>query len=264
MSKFNDLFASKTYPEATEKIYAVAKYYPDFVRVFQPAQPFDKLLSGMEATKKLDRTKGSYNQSPEDDLLRSLRRSKNKITDYVLCNRFELFATFTFKDDRQNVDRCKRKMSDWIKNQQKRKGKFSYLIIPELHKDRESLHFHALLKNYGGRLKIATNPNNGRIVAANGKFIYTIPSYRLGFTNVVKIDDTEESHARVGSYVRKYITKDMPLFFGKNRYWASRGLLLPHIEHNPSDWYLNKTPIRFYESKYGLTQDFSLKDGAVE
>jgi hypothetical protein len=249
IERLTALFGSVTEIEASYKVYASATYYPDFVRVYIPNEPYDKLLPGMERKSVLVRTKIGSGEATETDIERSLRRSKKAIRDYALCNKFELFATFTFKDDRQNIARSKTKMANWLKNQQKRKGRFEYLIVPEFHKDRESLHFHALIKNYSGEVKAATH--NGQPVIKRGRQYYELPSYQSGFTNVKKIDNTLESHTKIGFYVSKYITKDMPLFFGKNRYWASGGLALPRTEDNPDTWYLRQAPQNTHETEYG-------------
>jgi len=44
----------------------------------------------------------------------------------------------------------------------------------------------------------------------------------------IQIDNVE----KVSSYVRKYITKDMPTFHGKNRYFCSQGLQRPEVHKN--------------------------------
>jgi hypothetical protein len=199
----------------------IAKIYPDFVKVITYNEPtLQRLpdLEGGEAT-----TLTSKSETSEDSLSRSIRRTKTTISDLVLCNKFDMFATFTFKKDRQDVEKCKRKMSDWLHSQQKKHGKFKYLIVPEFHKDGKSIHFHALLKNYKGHLK-KTN------IKQKGRTIYNIKSYRSGFTTLVFIDD----HKKVSSYIKKYITKSMPQFTNKQRYWCSTSLnrpekiLLPH------------------------------------
>lgn len=243
--------------QATYMVYARATYYPDFTEVYIPNVPYPKQEEGVEARKQPYGT--SENPVPKDteeDIERSLRRSKKQIKAYELCNQFELFATFTFKDGRQDIKLCKRRMADWLKNQQKRNGKFQYLVVPEFHKDGVSLHFHALLKGYTGKLKPAINPHTGQELTQKTRTIYTIPSYRSGFTNVVKIEDSPESRAKVGSYIRKYITKDMPRLFGQNRYWASHDLKLPPSEDNPPNWYVTTKADEEYVGEFGVIKYF--------
>jgi hypothetical protein len=113
-------------------------------------------------------------------------------------------------------------MGYWLNNQRILHGKFKYLIVPEYHKDNKSLHFHGLFLGYNGNLV-----DSGR--TKNGRTIYNINSYRAGFTTAVRIDNRE----KVASYVAKYITKDMPKFRNKQRYWCSNGLKRPLKIVNP-------------------------------
>jgi hypothetical protein len=153
----------------------------------------------------------------ENNLKKTLSRSKTTIQDIVLCNNFSQFVTFTFKDDRYDIEKCKQKLSKWIKNQKKIRGDFQYILVPEFHKDHKAIHFHGLLQNYKGKLKLAKDYKNKLP-------IYNITSYRLGFSTLTHI----ESQEKVSSYIRKYITKDMPTM-GKNkkRFWTSQHLKRP-------------------------------------
>jgi len=225
--------------DAYIEVVAQASYYPDSVRVFIPNEPFKKRLPGFDAplqpasdmSLKLEKT------SNETNLERSLRRTKKKIKDYVLCNDFDLFCTFTFAEDRQNINRSKKRMANWLKNQRTDSGKFRYLIVPEFHKDAASLHFHALFGSYKGKVVQSFNSNNGKSIIQNGREVFELPSYSHGFTNVKKIDADAVSRSKVAFYLQKYITKDMPVFTNKNRYWTSHGLKKPIVEDNPEIWY---------------------------
>jgi len=147
------------------------------------------------------------------------------ISDIVLCNDFDMFATFTFKSDRSDVEKSKSKMSKWLENQQTKYGKFQYLIVPEFHKKHGAIHFHALLKNYKGQLS-----DSGKM--QKGRKVYNIKSYKAGFSTVVKIDNID----KVSSYVKKYITKDMPMFHGRKRFWCSQKLRRPiHTKNTTID-----------------------------
>ena len=243
-------------PTISTVIYAKATYYPNFVRIYIPKEPYPKHPEGFEkpATKGSLRTQAD--ELDETDTERSIRRTRKKIKDYVLCNEFELFATFTFKNDRQNIDRCKTRMADWLKNQRSRISKFDYIIVPEFHKDKQSLHFHALFRGYKGKLVQSLNATTAQPIKQNGHNVYEIPGYTLGFTNVKIIDKNIDSQTKVGFYIQKYITKDMPLFFGKNRYWNSKGLNLPKTEDNPQEWYKHIKPDREYRNDNGVILEF--------
>jgi hypothetical protein len=275
MDNINNL--SKTFGPIKEvdayfKVTSKATYYPTFTRIYIPDSPYDKLIPFMEPVKKIKTINGRPYKASEEDLVRSIRRTKKHITDYVLCNQFELFITLTFdelKIDRYDIDSCKTSVSGWLKNQQKRKGKFEYIVVPELHKD-GALHFHALFSNYKGYIKNSVSPYSGKQIMKKGRKVYEIPSYRLGNTYVEKIEGTEEDHIKTKLYLAKYIKKGMPLFHGKKRFWASNGLILPLAEDNPGSWYEKFKPIREYRSDFGVTYDYPIvlkdleKDGQAK
>ena len=252
--KLTDLFGSVSEVEASYKVHAKETHYLDLITVYVPNVPYDKLLPGMELSSKSKslRTKKGSGESSEEDFERFARRSIKKIRDYALSNRFELFVTFTLKLDRQDINKCKAKMMNWLKNQQKRNGKFGYLVVPEFHpSDGVSIHFHGLIKGYRGKLKEAINPKTGKPLIQNGRQVYNLPGYRSGFTNVKKVDDTPEGRGKTAHYLYKYITKDMPRLFGQNRYLVSDGLAKPRVIENPTDWYLHQPPDRTYTNDYG-------------
>lgn len=199
------------------------KIYPNFTKLYVFKSPVKVRISGYEEQNKsqANATDKKGFENPVADIV-SVQRTKTHISDLVLCNDFTLFATFTFKSDRQDIKKCKRKMSNWLHSQQKLHGKFKYLIIPEFHKDKKSIHFHALINGYKGRLK-----KTG--IKLRGREVYNLLGYRSGFSTVVKIDEVD----KVSSYVKKYITKDMPHFSGKKRYWHSTGLIMPVKIQNP-------------------------------
>jgi hypothetical protein len=255
------IFGKVTKIEASYEVFASAKYYPHFIKVFIPNDPYRKMIPFMEEIKdEIDtedwksRVIDSTKTSNETHLERSIRRTRTLISDYSLCNEFELMATFTFSPkktrDRYNPDLIKSQMNNWLKNEKTRKGNFPYLIVPEFHKDGKALHFHALIKDYPGRLT-----DSGKRI--NGRKAYNFKSYTLGINSAVKIDSTE----KVSSYVMKYITKDMPLFHAKHRFWATKGLEKPKVVDNPSDWYLKHKPLRTYANEYGRLLYFDIRKG---
>lgn len=236
-------------------VYAKATYFRDRIRVFKPNTPYNKLLPGLNPIKTAKgklRNQGTV--SPEDSE-RSVRRSKKMVRDYCQYNKFEIFATFTFSTDRQNIPKNMAKMNTWLENQRKRTGKFEYLIVPEFHKDGRSLHFHALVKGYKGKLTQAISPKTGKPLNKRGQ-VFSFAGYRHGYSRAQLITDTPESHAKVGNYVGKYITKDMtPALFGKHRYWRSSGVKSPETEDNPA-WLKEAKPSKVTICEYGGIFEF--------
>lgn len=217
----------KTYnlKDTTQLVFSYKKTYPKYTKLILYNRPYVKTIEGFEPHEQKKATAShKKSQDPiqeEDNKHLSLSRTKRKITDLTICNDFDAFATFTFKHNREDINYCKQTMSNWLQSQQKKYGKFNYIIVPEYHKNKKAIHFHALLKNYQGKL----TPTKHKI---KGRKVYNIKSYRSGFTTLVKIDNIE----KVSSYIRKYITKDMPKMESKKRYWRSTGLIQPIVEIN--------------------------------
>lgn len=169
---------------------------------------------------------------------RSLKRTKSTISDIILCNKFDYWCTFTFdrkKHKRYDPQHCKTTMSLWLHRQRAHSPNLQYLIVPEFHKKCEicsttrqpecnhpdrpkALHFHAMLKNFNGRLA------DSKKTTKYGQPIYNLSGYRAGLSTAVPIDPNIEA---VSAYMQKYITKEMPLIDGKKRYWCSRDLIRP-------------------------------------
>lgn len=202
---------------------SITKVYPTLTKHYVYNSPILLRKEGFSPQEVKQRiyTKAQEIENKENILNDSIRRTKTTISDIVLCNSFEHFVTFTFAKDRDDINKCKSKMSKWLDTQQKTHGKFSYVIVPEFHKDGKSLHFHALFKGYKGSLHKTNKKIGGRVV-------YNVKSYRKGFTTLVIIDN----HEKVSSYIKKYITKDMPSLSAKKRYWCSTGLIRPYTVQN--------------------------------
>jgi hypothetical protein len=250
--------------EASFRYRELAYVYPDYIKIFKFNGTHPKLMPGFEASKK---QKSSGLNTPINkalDELRSIRRSKQNVRDIIICNDFELFCTFTIASDRQDIAKSKTKIQNWFKNQRNRKGKCHYLAVPELHSDKESLHFHIVIKGFTGELKEAINPKTGKPLKEYGRQIYNIPSFTLGFTKVQMMDNAPVSKEKVSSYISKYITKDMPRFFGKNRYYASKSLIRPQKIYNPP-YYFRQFPIsQKFINDYVEIQLFLRTEGMVE
>lgn len=162
----------------------------------------------------------------------SRKRTLEKIYDYARANTWDYFITLTFdpkKVDRSDYNDCTKKLSQWIKNIKKRYCKdLKYIVVPELHKDGKSFHFHGLISDCDGIDLI----DSGHKTDA-GDVIYNIGKYRLGWTTATKVNNNEA----VTKYITKYITKDLcALTKGKKRYWISRNLDKPLVSTEVYDF----------------------------
>lgn len=277
-------------------IEAQATYYRDMVQVYIPKHPIvssggngkkhptpfpdDYDLKLIELSEHFDELTGLKISKPDNESAqeRSLRRAKKRIGDYILSNDFDLFVTFTMNGehgDREDSEASRTKLIGWLKNQRNRNGKFRYIVVPEFHGDKKALHFHSLIGGYTGKVEQAINPNTGKPLIQKGKATYQLPGYTLGYTNVKLIGSKPEDRSRLSAYLKKYITKDMPVFQNKQRYWVSKHLELPLIENNPEKWYQhvepdwwcefeNGTLLRFDLNKHPLTDIFWEANGRVK
>ncbi|HGI4039696.1 TPA: hypothetical protein ACJSOQ_001993 [Streptococcus agalactiae] len=184
-----------------------------------------------------------------DELYQQSHRIKRRIRHYLLCNDFDLFWTLTFDDAKINSHDyliVKKKIRTWLKAQREKYGKFRYIFIPELHKNGR-LHFHGVTGGFSPKLTKARNTKTGRLIKKNGKQVYNVDSYQLGFSTVTKIDSSK----KVANYITKYITKDLlaiPSGYKQPKYFSSRGLIKPIVSYENLER-------NYFE---GLTPSFSL------
>ena len=149
----------------------------------------------------------------------SLSRTKRTISDIVLCNDFDLFATFTFdpkKNNRYDYNHCLSIMRSWLHKRKSFDKDFAYLVIPEFHKD-GAIHFHALFSHFKGSMR------DSHHFSPSGSPIYNITCFRSGFTTACPIRD----RAGVAKYVQKYITKDFIKRYNRRRFFCSSNLRRP-------------------------------------
>lgn len=223
-------------------LHNVIKEYPKMIQIIVYKQP-QPIYDGARTRRTRDKIDDDYLT-----LERSLRRSKAVIRDLVVCNDFDLFATFTFdprKHDRYNFNSLKLTMLRWLNNQRRTHSPaLQYLIIPEFHKD-GAIHFHALLKNYNGRVN-----RTGKRTRKGKNEVFNLPSFRGGFTTASPINENIEA---VAEYVSKYITKDLIKTFNKNRYFCSQGLIRPKKYKNKFIWLPQLKAQKLYDSKYYQT-----------
>lgn len=153
-------------------------------------------------------------------------RTINNLYDIARCNDWEWFLTFTFApdkvNDRYDYTELSAIMSQWLTNVKRRKcPDMVYLVVPEQHKD-GAWHFHGLFRNIEG----LTLVDSGH-VDAQGRNIYNIQDFKLGFTTATAVGDS----AKACSYLVKYITKELCAATpNMRRYWASKNCQRPTEE----------------------------------
>lgn len=212
--------------------------------------------------------------NPRED---SLKRSKGKIFDIALSNKWDYMITLTL--DGSKIDRYDRKaiikpFTKWLNNMVNRRG-LKYLIVPEYHKD-GAIHFHGLINDslhmeQSGTYKVpwTKKPVKASTVKAHGfkledvRPVLNITDYKFGFSSAVKIDDNVEA---VSKYMTKYTCKDFQKIFGQsffagggvNRELPKLYLDIPYQDLNVTEY---KLPENLGAVKYSLLpseDDFKL------
>ena len=229
-----------------KEICSYAKIYPDSIKIIKYHRPI-VFPNFSEPSQYSAILVNEENAEENDYLQKSINRTKTKISDYVLCNNFSHFATFTFdprnpkvksEENRHDFQKMSSLLKNWLKTEQlnhfRRHGrKFLYLIVPERHKN-GAWHFHALLEGYQNETEGFYTRKNPYITVSelktkkkdkNRKFI---TRYTLGRSEIAPIKDK----TKMSSYIKKYITKELIQDKNAKRYWASRNLKTPEIIPN--------------------------------
>lgn len=196
------------------------KQYPDgSIKAYVYDNPFLYNVDEEKTGSYVEKTPEEIEEERKHSEYQNLRRSKTNIQDYILSNDFDLFVTLTFNSERDDDERCFKKLDNWLRYMRKKHGKFRYILIPERHKTGE-LHFHGVFGDFKGGLTDSTKKYKG-------KTIYNLTEWNYGFTNCSKIIDKKKT----ASYVTKYMTKNLhdSVEKGKKKYWSSRGLRKPDV-----------------------------------
>lgn len=166
------------------------------------------------------KTPGCYAVSKDEDerFASSLSRTKRRVMDLVLCNKFDYFCTFTFssdKVDRYDYKAVQQRLCKYFNNFRSRYAPdFKYLVIPEYHKD-GAVHFHGFVSGFPvGELQ------------QNVHGYLDWPRYQSsnGFFSCSPICDYQACAA----YVTKYVTKELlSMPKGIRLILRSKGLKMP-------------------------------------
>ena len=202
--------------ERVSPLYTVY-YYSDFLyRVvkFKRSRGGVRLLDDDKKSEITDRFEQSY------------IRSRSMVMQLALCNRWDYFVTITVdpeRFDRTDLDRIYTYLSQWIRDfRKKHKCSFSYLLVPELHADRRTWHFHGFLAGIPDHCitKFVRGIHPQKLVDA-GYYNFPALAAAVGYVSLSSVRDPVGS----GMYIVKYITKEHAHDdFYQHLYFCSRGL----------------------------------------
>ena len=169
----------------------------------------------------------------------SLKRAKDSIFDYVLCNDFQYFFTGTINPELLQSDNPQvliTPVQTWLKDIVRRYG-VGYVMVAERHK-KGGIHFHGLLMSetplplvdsgtalYKGHKKPVSAARAKRLHLSDGRTVYNLKNWRFGFSTAIELTGDKLYTA---FYITKYITKDCSKIFGRF-FWHSRNLQKPKI-----------------------------------
>ena len=173
--------------------------------------------------------------SEDVKLKNNICRARNKILEYVLCNDFVFFVTFTLdpkKYDRNNLKLFIKHLGYFIQDYNRRKNaNIKYLLIPEQHED-GCWHMHGFIMGLPyDRLELFDLHGDRALPPyivkklRNNELLYYFPEYekRFGYNIFEPIRNKKASVL----YMCKYLTKDLSrnvTQLGGHLYYCSKGL----------------------------------------
>ncbi len=170
----------------------------------------------------------------EEKLTENITRARTVVTELALCNSWDYFFTGTFspeKYNRSDLLNLKNSISQWIRNYNKKHGThIKYVLVPELHGDKENWHMHGLIsglpESHLTQFQIGDTMGKGIAEKVKrGDTVYNWKAYadKFGWCDLEPIRDL----GKTASYLAKYISKDFDggvNELNKHKYYASKGL----------------------------------------
>lgn len=169
-------------------------------------------------------------------LAKNVYRARSVIYELAYCNSWDWFFTGTIdgeKHDRTNLDKYRKDLAHFIRNVRQRVpgcGNLKYLIVPELHNDRQNWHVHGFLQGLPveclHRFEIGDQMSSYIAQKVRkGQEVYNWELYvkSFGWCDLEPI----ASHDGACKYVTKYISKALDKSvseIGKHMFYASQGL----------------------------------------
>ena len=235
VSKYN--CRVKTYPDGTQAVLVCSR------AIFNPERLEDADSEAVSLTALCDDKPKEQSAVQE----RSLRRAKQMLKDYILCNDFTHFVTFTIDGsccDRSDYGAIIKPLNKWLDNRVQRKG-LKYLFVPEYHSDGKSIHFHGLVNGEAvtladsGTVSVQGLKKPVKVATYKRKYadrechtVYNVTDWKYGFSTAIALYGDRNA---VAAYVGKYLEKDLQKIGGR-LYLHSNNLALPDVAYMHADF----------------------------
>ena len=216
-------------PKTTAEVFCNCKIesYPKFKKITIANRPVfkDKAWECRKATTKGTEKRISSDNAPQ---LRSVHRAKKKIFDIAALNAFDYFVTLTLDPrciNRENPREVAKKLKTFLAHKVTRKS-WSYVLVPEYHKDQKGIHLHGLIS---GNIQL----KDSGMKTKEGKTVYNLPEWNYGFSTCIELSGEKKFVSR---YITKYISKDFKKIFGNFYYAGGKLLRRPPTTYTNADY----------------------------
>lgn len=154
----------------------------------------------------------------EEKLDNSMARSRSKVFEYAVCNKFDYFVTLTLnkeKYDRKDLATYIKDLGQFIRNyRNKHNVDIQYLLIPEKHKD-GSWHMHGLIKGI---------PKEHLVKNEHGYLDWLPYREKFGYISIDNVKNQEAVSKYITKYISKALKRDLRGQKEKKVYYNTRGL----------------------------------------
>ncbi len=181
------------------KILEYYRYSKPIFRGFKKNEK-DKEKIKLDEESKTDPTLSSSNEKRDDNIIRAKTKIKRLVNSNSDMNKF---VTLTFRKNITDIEIANKYFTNFIKKLKYKYLDLKYLVIPEFQK-RGAVHYHLLCN-----LNFIPNKKLSEI-------------WGHGFIKINRIKNVSS----IGSYVSKYLTKDIKMSRKKN-FFYSKNLNLP-------------------------------------
>lgn len=217
--------------------YSLDQHFYYFYHSFEFAIDFNSLYTAFLAWEPLDKwfPQNTTENEKEKKRMDSVKRSRDKIFDLVMCNDWSYFFTGTLghtEFDPTSAKAALKPLQDWLSHAVSRYG-LKYILVAELQPVSKHIHFHGFINDALKMVDSGTKlyrhcPKPIKDVTAlkrgyslsDGNIVYNVPLWKFGFTTAIKTYNGSQSCAQ---YIMKYVTKENKEIFGRY-YWSSRNL----------------------------------------